>query len=77
MKLVKIFFARLSYTMQRKKKFFFLPKKGFLRKAGCGGLNKKRKEGFLFAFALAIKNDPTIRKHTKELKVHEKTLHNI
>ena len=37
---------------------------------------KKRKEGFLTAFATAIKKDPTmsVRKHTNELKVLEKTV---
>ena len=47
----------------------------FIRKRGSGGLTKKRKEGFLTAFATVIKNDPimSIRKHANELKVHEKT----
>ena len=37
---------------------------------------KKWKEGFLTAFATVIMNDPTmsIRKHTNELKIHEKTV---
>ena len=37
---------------------------------------KKWKEGFLTDFAMAIKKNPTtsIRKHTNELKVNEKTL---
>ena len=37
---------------------------------------KERKEGFLIAFATAIKKDPTtpIGKHANELKVHEKTV---
>ena len=36
----------------------------------------KQKEGFLAAFAMAIKKDPitSIRKHANELKVHEKTV---
>ena len=36
----------------------------------------KRKEGFLTALATAIKKDPTtsIRNHSNELKVHEKTV---
>ena len=56
--------------------FFFLLKKSFLRKRGNGGLNQKRKEGFLTALATAIKKEPTksIRKHANELKVHEKTV---
>ena len=43
---------------------------------GCGGLNKKRKEGFLTDLAMAIKKDPTtsIKKHHNEFKVHEKTV---
>ena len=38
-------------------------------------MNKKQK-GFLTSLATAIKKEPTtsIRKHTKELKVHEKTV---
>ncbi len=37
---------------------------------------KKRKEGFLTAFATVIKKGPTtsIRKHANELKVHQKTV---
>ena len=43
---------------------------------GRGGLNKKRKEGFLTAPITAIKKDPTIsiRNYANELKVHEKTV---
>ena len=39
-------------------------------------IEQKRKEGFLTALAIAIKKDPTtsIRKHSNELKVHEKTV---
>ena len=39
-------------------------------------MTKKWKEGFLTALSTAIKKDPTtsIRKHTMELKVHEKTM---
>ena len=58
------------------KEFFFFTEKGLLlRKGESGGLNKKRKEGFLSALVTAIKKDPTmsIRKHAYELKVHEKT----
>ena len=44
-------FICLQYTKQR---FFFLQKKRFLWKWMCGGLNKKRKEGFLTAFATVI-----------------------
>ena len=53
-----------------------LQKKSFLRKVGSGGLNKKRKEGFLTALATTIKKDPimSIRKHANKLKVHEKTV---
>ena len=41
-----------------------------------GGLNKKRKEGFLTALVTVIKKDPTtsIKKHANELKIHEKTV---
>ena len=46
----------LLYTKQRK----FLQKKTFLRKrGGCGGLNKKRKEGFLTALVTEIKDPIT------------------
>ncbi len=43
---------------------------------GCGGLNKKWKEGFLADLAMTIKKDPTtsIKKHYNEFKVHEKTV---
>ena len=65
-------FLCLSFTKRRKK----LQKKSVLRKRRSGGLNKKRKEGFLTALTMAIKKDPTTstRKHTNELKVHEKTV---
>ena len=45
-------------------------------KRGSGGLNQKRKEGLLNALATAMKKDSTtsIKKHTNELKVHEKTV---
>ena len=41
-----------------------------------GGLDKKFKEGFLTAFATAIKKDPTtlISKQANLLKVHEKAV---
>ena len=52
---------------------FFYKKKSNFRKRN-GGLNKKRKEGFLTAFTTAIKKEPTtsIRKHANELRVYEK-----
>ena len=52
------------YRLQSKEKF--LQKRSFLRKREIGGLNKKRKEGFLTVLTAAIKKDPTtsIRKHT-------------
>ena len=44
-----------------------------LFKEKSGELNKKQK-GFLTAIAMAIKDlTASIRKHTNELKVHEKT----
>ncbi len=45
------------YYIQSKENFF-LQKKSFLRKRGSGGLNKKRKEGFLTVLTTAIKKDP-------------------
>ena len=64
----------LSTLYIAKKKI--LLKKRFLRKRVSGRLNKKQKEGFLTALAMAIKKDPItfIRKHTNELKVHKKTV---
>ena len=60
---------------ETKPKFLCLPKqrkslqkKSFLRKSGCGGLNKKWKEGFFFNCSPTT----SIRKHANELKVHEK-----
>ena len=43
------------------------------------GLYKKRKEDFLTALAMSIKNDPTmsIRKRANELKAHERTVRTI
>ena len=43
---------------------------------GSGGLNKKRKEGFLTILVAAIKKDPTtpIRKLANKLKVHKETV---
>ena len=46
------------YCIQSKERFF-LQKKSFLRKMGSGGLNKKRKEGFLTGLGTTIKKDPT------------------
>ncbi len=69
----KSIFFFVPYTKQRKK---ILLKKNFLRRSRSGGVNKKRKEGFLTAFATMIKKDPTtsIKNHANELKVYEKTL---
>ena len=72
----------ICITPKRNQTFFvyriqsiFLQKKSVLRKRGSGGLNQKRKEGFLTALTTVIKKDPTasIRKHADELKVLEKT----
>ena len=59
------------YCKQSKEKIFT---EKTLRKKGSGGFNKRWK-GFLTALTAAIKKDPTmsIREHTNELKVHEKT----
>ena len=42
-------------------------------------MNKKQKEGFLTALAMAIKKDPStsIRKHADKLKVREKTVKTV
>ena len=63
-------------TVYKAKKDSFTEKELFKEKKGSGGLNKKRKEGFLIALVTAIKKDPTssIIKHVNELKVHEKTV---
>ena len=65
------------FLHQYKSKEHFLQKKSILRKKGSGGLKEKKwKEGFLTALATAIKKDPStsIKKHTNDLKVHEKTV---
>ena len=56
---------------QRKKD---LTEKQLFKEKGSGGLNKKRKEGFLTALATVIKKDLTtsIRKNANELKVDVK-----
>ena len=53
---------------ETKAKTKFLMKKSFLRNRGSGGLNKKRKEGFLSANLYGDKEDPTtsIRKRVNE-----------
>ena len=64
-------FLCLPYTKYRKN----FTEKEHLRKRGWGGgLNKKRKVGFLMALAVGIKKNPTtsVRKHANELKVHKK-----
>ena len=68
------FFAYRIQSKQKKKKNLQI--KSFLRKRWNGGLNEKRKEGFLTALATTINKDPTalIRKDDNELKVHEKTV---
>ena len=43
---------------QIKLMFLFLQVNSFLRKSGRGGLNKKRKEGFLTALAAENKKNP-------------------
>ena len=48
-------FLCLPYTNQRKG--FFSQKKRLLRKMGSGGLNQKRKEGFLTLFATVFNKD--------------------
>ena len=62
------------YHIQSQEKFY--KEKDLFKKKESGGLNKKQKEGFLITQASAIKKDPTmsIRKHTNELKVYEKTV---
>ena len=47
-----------------------------MENGGGWRLNQNRKEDFLTGLAMAIKKDPTtsIRKHTNELKVHEKNV---
>ncbi len=62
--------AKVSLSVVYKAKKYFLQEKSFLTKKKRGGLKTKWKEDFLFA----IKKDPTIsiKKHTNELKVHEK-----
>ena len=64
---------------ETKPNFFFYIEKELLKKSGRGGLNKKRKEGFLTALARMIKKDPTtsIRKHANKLEVHEKTVRTV
>ena len=70
LKLNHIYFV---YPIEIKEKI--LQEKSFLRKRGSGGLKKKRKS-FSNVLAKEIKKDPTtsIRKHTKDLKVHKKTV---
>ena len=67
----EIISVSLSTVYKAKKKFPW--KKSFFRKSGSGW--KKPKEGFLTAH-VTIKKDTTtsVRKHTSEFKVHEKTV---
>ena len=69
----KLKFLCLSYTKHRN--ILFTEKELFMER-GRGGLNKKRKEGFLTAIAATIKKDPTtsIRKHANELKTIRTTM---
>ena len=69
-------FLCLSYRKRRKN----FTEKYLFKEQGSERLNKKKKKkkkkGFLTALATAIKKGPTtsIKKHTYELRVHEKTV---
>ena len=60
------------YCIQSKKNF--CRKRAFYGKGREKHWTKYKKEGFLISLARAIKMNPTIRKHSKELNVHEKTV---
>ena len=66
----------LCLPLYKTKKFFFFTEKEFFLWKRRGGLNKKRKEGFLTALATALRKDCTtsVRKHANEFKIHEKTM---
>ena len=63
---------KISKIIGAKKKFF--TEKDLFKEKVSGGLNRKQKEGFLTALAMAIKKDSlnVNRKYANELKVHEK-----